>query len=160
MKYPHGEYVGARARVRAVNRPGSSRANTGTHVSMPRNTLALAGAIGLASIPAGLSAQQLPAGTISSYADGILVTSNDVTSCPYTLVGTVSVNMRAHSYSLKELHNEAIGDKLRKSAKKMGADAVVLATVGESHMTLTSLRSTPITGRAIRYADKACAPTS
>ena len=119
--------------------------------------LALAGYM---IIPVGAFAQQLPAGEISSFADGILVTSNDVTTCPYSLIGAASVNMRSHSYSLKELRDDAVGAKLRTRAKKMGADAVVLVTIGETHMTLTALRSTPITGRAIRYADKACAPTS
>lgn len=122
--------------------------------------LNLAGSISLALTPVIASAQQLPTEDISSFADGILVTSRDVTTCPYTLVGGVSVNMRAKSYSLKELRPEAIGAKLRASAKKMGADAVVLVTIGETHMTLTALRSTPITGRAISYRDKACAPTS
>jgi uncharacterized protein YbjQ (UPF0145 family) len=90
----------------------------------------------------------------------MLVTSTDVTTCPYTLIGTVSVNMRAHSYSLKELETEAIAAKLRERASKMGAGAVVLVTVGQTHMTLTSLRSTPITGRAIRYVRRDCAPSS
>lgn len=116
----------------------------------------------MASTAVGLStpvaAQQISTGYISSFADGVLVTSNDVTTCPYTVIGGVSVNMRAKTYALKELQGDAIGDKLRKNAKKMGADAVVLVTVGQTHMTLTALRSTPITGRAIKYVDTSCAP--
>ena len=90
----------------------------------------------------------------------MLVTSGDVSSCPYQPLATVSVNMRAHSYALKELETAAIADKLRHNARKMGADAVVLVTVGQTHMTLTSLRSTPVTGRAIKYIDPNCAPKS
>jgi len=126
---------------------------------MAFNALRLIGTAGLMLTSALAVAQQLPAGQISSFSDGMLVTSNDVTTCPYTLIGAVSVNMRSHSYSLKELRSEEIGAKLRKSAKKMGADAVVLVTIGETHMTLTALRSTPVTGRAIKYTDKGCSPT-
>jgi uncharacterized protein YbjQ (UPF0145 family) len=104
------------------------------------------------------TAQQVAAPPLASYTDGMLVTSNDVSTCPYTLVGAVSVNMRAHSYKLKELESESIAKKLRTKAKEMNADAVVLVTVGQSHMTLTSIRSTPVTGRAIRYVDRSCAP--
>ena len=68
--------------------------------------------------------------------------------------------MRAHSYSLKELESDAIAAKLRDKARKLRAEAVILVTVGQTHMTLTSLRSTPITGRAIRYLKPDCAPTS
>lgn len=118
----------------------------------------LAGLVGLALISTDAVAQQVAGDRMSSYADGTLVTNGDVTTCPYTTVGSVSVNMRSHSYSLKELRPEEIGAKLRKSAKKMGADAVVLVTIGETHMTLTALRSTPVTGRAIKYVDAACAP--
>jgi uncharacterized protein YbjQ (UPF0145 family) len=126
---------------------------------LPHRRVGLAVAAGLLYVP-GLAAQQIPTAPLVSYSGGMLVTSNDVTTCPYTLVGAVSVNMRAHSYSLKELETEAIAGKLRERAKKMGAEAVVLVTVGQSHMTLTSLRSTPVTGRAIRYADRSCAPTN
>jgi uncharacterized protein YbjQ (UPF0145 family) len=117
-------------------------------------------ATGLLSMPSTVDAQQIPTSPLVSYADGMLVTSNDVTTCPYTLVGSVSVNMRAHSYSLKELETPAIAAKLREKARKIGGEAVVLVTVGQTHMTLTSLRSTPVTGRAIRYADRSCAPAS
>lgn len=103
-------------------------------------------------------AQQIPTAPLVSYSGGMLVTSNDVTSCPYKLLGTVSANMRAHSYALKELETEAIASKLRAKARKMSADAVILVTVGQSHMTLTSLRSTPVTGRAVKYVDASCSP--
>lgn len=112
----------------------------------------------LMSSPAG--AQQIPTAPLTSYVDNMLVTSTDVTTCPYALIGTVSVNMRAHSYSLKELESDAIAAKLRDKARKLGAEAVILVTIGQTHMTLTSLRSTPITGRAIRYVKPDCAPTS
>lgn len=125
---------------------------------MTFRALKLAGPVCITLSSAVAAAQQLPADRLSSFADGVLVTSSDVTTCPYTTIGAVSANMRAHSYSLKELRAEEIGAKLRKSAKKMGADAVVLVTIGETHMTLTALRSTPVTGRAIKYADAACAP--
>lgn len=127
---------------------------------MALNALNLVGAASLIFVPSFAAAQQVQSGGITSFADGILVTSDDVTTCPYGVVGSVSVNMRARSYSLKELQGDAIGAKLRKSAKNLGADAVVLVTIGQSHMTLTALRSTPVTGRAIKYVDTACAPRS
>ena len=122
-----------------------------------RGIAAIAGLM-LMSSPVG--AQQIPTAPLTSYVDNMLVTSTDVTTCPYALIGTVSVNMRAHSYSLKELEADAIAAKLRDKARKLGAEAVILVTVGQTHMTLTSLRSTPITGRAIRYVKPDCAPTS
>lgn len=106
------------------------------------------------------SSQQIPTAPLVAYTDGMLVTSSDITVCPYRPLATVSVNMRAHSYALKELETAAIADKLRRKARKMGADAVVLVTVGQTHMTLTSLRSTPVTGRAIKYVNPSCAPKS
>lgn len=125
---------------------------------MAFRALNLLGLVGITLMSTVAAAQQLPARELSSFADGILVTSSDVIACPYTTIGNVSANMRAHSYSLKELRPNEIGAKLRKSAKKMGADAVVVVTIGETHMTLTALRSTPVTGRAIKYVDAACAP--
>lgn len=106
------------------------------------------------------TAQQVSSTGIRSLTDGFLVTSEDVTTCPYKLINSVSVNMRAKSYSPKELQPEAIAAQLRKAARKINADAVVLVTVGQTHMTMTSLRSTPVTGRAIKYVNSACRVTS
>lgn len=92
----------------------------------------------------------------STYADGVLVTSKDVTTCPYRLLQSVSVNKRG---DFSSTGTPAVYQKLREKAKKVGADAVVLVTIGEKHMTAFSFGQRNATGRAIQYVDRSCAPT-
>lgn len=93
---------------------------------------------------------------LSTNSSGVLVTTHDVTTCPYHTLGAVSVNIR-QDFGAKG--RSAIYQKLREKALKIGANAVVLVTIGDGHMTLVSFSQKNATGRAIQYVDSACAPS-
>jgi uncharacterized protein YbjQ (UPF0145 family) len=113
----------------------------------------LAAAIVLAgTLPA--SAQEV-GNDDAAFADGILVTSGDVTSCPYRVVQPISISV-TEDYNADT--RAKIFGKLRREAQKAGADAVVLVTKGGKHMTAWAWSRREYTGRAIRYVDRACAP--
>lgn len=115
--------------------------------------LILAPALAAISIPC--SAQQV--GSDDSTFDGaILVTSADVTTCPYHFIQAVNVNA-TEDYGADS--RAKIHGKFRKQARKLGADAVVLITKGETHMTAFAWNRREYTGRVIRYIDRSCAPT-
>lgn len=110
-------------------------------------------ALMLASVPIA-SAQEVGTDD-STFADGILVTSADVTSCPYRVVQPVTVNM-TEDYNADT--RAKLFAKLRVKAKALGADAVLLVVKGDKHMTAWAWNRREYTGRAIRYVDRKCAP--
>lgn len=91
----------------------------------------------------------------STFVDGILVTSADVTTCPYRMVEPVTVGV-TEDYGTNG--RAKIFQKLREKAITLGADAVVLVTKGGKHMSAFAFSRREYTGRAIRYVDRACAP--
>jgi len=91
----------------------------------------------------------------ATFDGGIMVTSDDVRTCPYRIVQPVSVNV-TEDYNADT--RGKIFAKLRREAKKAGADAVVLVTKGDKHMTAWAWSRREYTGRAIRYVDRSCAP--
>ena len=113
----------------------------------------------VASLIAGASpvvAQQI--GTAdSTFVDGILVTSADVLTCPYHLIQPITVNV-TEDYNADS--RGKIFGKMRSAAKKLNADAVVLVVKGGKHMTAWAWTRREYTGNAIRYVDRACAPSS
>jgi uncharacterized protein YbjQ (UPF0145 family) len=92
----------------------------------------------------------------ASYIDGVLVTSADVSSCPYRLVQPITASV-TEDYGADS--REKIFGKLRAKAKRLSADAVVLVQRGDTHMTAFAWNRREYTGRAIRYVDRGCAPT-
>lgn len=92
----------------------------------------------------------------STFADGVLVTSADVLTCPYRFVQPVTANV-TEDYGGNG--RAVIFSKLRDSAKALGADAVVLVVKGKGHMSAWAFSRRSYTGRAIRYVDRTCAPT-
>jgi hypothetical protein len=101
------------------------------------------------------SAQQV-ANEDSTYENGLLVTSADVLTCPYSLVQPVTINV-TEDYGADS--RAKIFDKLRIKAIELSADAVVLVVKGGRHMTAWAWNRRSYTGRAIRYVDRSCAPT-
>lgn len=87
--------------------------------------------------------------------NGVLVTADDVTTCPYRVVQPVTVNV-TEDYGA-DTRGKIFG-KLRILAVRSGADAVVLVTKGKTHMTAWAWNRREYTGRAIRYVDRSCAP--
>lgn len=114
--------------------------------------LALAGLILLTTAPC--DAQQVGSDD-STFADGILVTSSDVLTCPYRFVQPVIANV-TEDYGGNG--RAVIFEKLRDGAKAVSADAVVLVAKGKGHMTAWAWNRRTYTGRAIRYVDRTCAP--
>jgi uncharacterized protein YbjQ (UPF0145 family) len=114
---------------------------------MLRNA-AIAVSVAVLAFPA--SAQQIGSDD-STFEDGILVTSSDVQSCPYRFVQPVTVNV-TEDYGADT--RPKIFRKLRDQAKKVAADAIVLV------QTAWAWNRRSYTGRAIRYVDRKCAPTS
>ena len=112
--------------------------------------------IAAALVAGGAASAQQVGSDDSSFADGILVTSGDVTTCPYRLVQAITVSV-TEDYGADT--RDKIFGKLRAKAKKLGADAVVLVVRGDAHMTAFAFNRREYTGRAIRYVDRSCAPT-
>ena len=102
------------------------------------------------------SAQQVGSDD-STFEDGILVTSSDVQTCPYRFVQPVTINV---TEDFGADTRPKIFRKLRDQAKKVAADAIVLVQKGGGHMTAWAWNRRSYTGRAIRYVDRKCAPTS
>ena len=91
----------------------------------------------------------------STFEGAFLVTTGDVSTCPYRFLQPVTVNV-TEDYSADT--RQKIFGKLRAKAVKLAADAVVLVTKGGSHMTAFAFTRREYTGRAIQYVDRACAP--
>ncbi|MDB5691073.1 MAG: hypothetical protein JWO81_136 [Alphaproteobacteria bacterium] len=101
------------------------------------------------------ASQQVDSGD-STFVDGILVTSSDVTTCPYHFVQPVSVSVTT---DWGGNGRSVIFEKLRNQARKIGADAVVLVSKGGKHMTAWAWTRREYNGGAIRYVDRRCAPS-
>lgn len=93
----------------------------------------------------------------SSFADGILVTTNDVTTCPYRTIGPVHTSASVEFSSTQRM---VMFSKLRAKAMQLNADAVIMVNVSGKRVTAFSFGKRDAIGRAIQYIDKACAPTS
>ncbi len=112
--------------------------------------------LGAALLSSPAAAQQV-GNDDSTYVDSILVTTDDVNTCPYRLVGMVTVasgeDFMTSGYNRDKVHN-----KLRDAAKKLGADAVIMVQRGSGHISMWSWNRREYSGRAIRYVDRSCAP--
>lgn len=112
--------------------------------------------LGAALLSSPAAAQQV-GNDDSTYVDNILVTTDDVNTCPYRLVGMVTVasgeDFMTSGYNRDKVHN-----KLRDAAKKLGADAVIMVQRGSGHISMWSWNRREYSGRAIRYVDRKCAP--
>ena len=113
-------------------------------------------AVGMFTLAVPISAQQVGSDDFTFEAN-ILVTANDVTSCPYRFVQPITVGV-TEDYGADS--RGKIYGKLRAKAIELGADAVVLVTKGKTHMTAWAWNRREYTDRAIRYVDRSCAPSS
>lgn len=111
---------------------------------------------GVFSLSVPISAQEVGSEDYTFEAN-MLVTGNDVTSCPYRFVEAITIGV-TEDYNADT--RAKIYGKLRAKAIKIGADAVVLVTKGKTHMTAWAWNRREYTGRAIRYVDRSCAPSS
>ena len=86
---------------------------------------------------------------------GLPVFPHDITGRPYEVLGEVKAGVRKATVFSKEASQAKIYKELWERAEKLGADAVVKASYGDSHVSAISWGKTNATGVAIRFKDAA-----
>lgn len=82
---------------------------------------------------------------------GVPVFPYDITDKPYKIVGPVKAGVRKATIFSKEPSQKKIYKEMWERGKKMGADAVVNASYGDSHVTAFSWGKTNALGFAVRF---------
>ncbi|MBV8686843.1 MAG: heavy metal-binding domain-containing protein [Alphaproteobacteria bacterium] len=82
---------------------------------------------------------------------GVPVFPHDITDRPYEVIGEVKAGVRKATVFSKEASQKKIYRELWERARKLGADAVINATYGDSHVSAMSWGKTNATGTAIRF---------
>lgn len=120
---------------------------------------ALGVALALAATP--LAAKDKPARTfaVNNEDVGVPVFPHDIADRPYTVLGEVKAGVRKATIFSKEASQEKIYRELWERADKLGADAVINAKYGDSHVSAMSWGKTNATGTAVKFTD-AAAPTA
>jgi len=91
---------------------------------------------------------------------GVPVFPNDITDRPYEVLGEVKAGVRKATIFSKDASQAKIYRELWERASKLGADAVVKATYGDSHVTAFSWGSTAATGIAVKFKTAPGAPAA
>ncbi|MGS1018098.1 heavy metal-binding domain-containing protein [Allosphingosinicella humi] len=86
---------------------------------------------------------------------GVPVFPYDITDRPYEVIGEVKAGVRKATIFSKEASQEKIYKELWERAEKLGADAVIKAQYGDSHVTAMSWGKTNATGTAVRFTGAA-----
>lgn len=122
---------------------------------MIARTFALA--IALALVPGSASAKEkeVKQYVVVNEDVGVPVFAYDLTDRPYTVVGEVKAGVRKASVFSKEASQKKIYRELWERAEKLGADAVINAKYGDSHVSLTSWGKTNATGTAVKFTTAA-----
>lgn len=89
---------------------------------------------------------------------GLPVFPYDITDRPYEVVGEVKAGVRKATVFSKEASQTKIYKELWERAEKLGADAVINAKYGDSHVSMMSWGKTNAAGTAIRF--KTSGPTT
>lgn len=89
---------------------------------------------------------------------GVPVFAYDITDRPYTVIGEVKAGVRKATVFSKEASQEKVYRELWERAEKLGADAVIKAAYGDSHVSAMSWGKTNATGIAIKFTTPAAAP--
>jgi uncharacterized protein YbjQ (UPF0145 family) len=76
------------------------------------------------------------------------------------VVGEVKAGIRKATIFSKEANQEKIYKELWERAEKLGADAVIKAAYGESHVSAFSWGKTNATGVAVKFTGATVAPAS
>lgn len=116
----------------------------------------LAAIAGLVATPTSLSAQDKAGKKGKTYAVvnedvGVPVFPYDITDKPYKVLGEIKAGIRKGTIFSKEASQGKIYRELWERAEKMGADAVVNAKYGNSHVSAMSWGKTNATGTAIKF---------
>jgi uncharacterized protein YbjQ (UPF0145 family) len=89
---------------------------------------------------------------------GVPVFAYDLTDRPYTVIGEVTAGVRKATVFSKEASQAKIYRELWERAEKLGADAVINAKYGDSHISALSWGKTNAIGTAIKFKAPATAP--
>lgn len=109
-------------------------------------------ALGVAVLAAPVAAKKAPKSYVVVNEDvGVPVFPNDITDRPYEVIGEVKAGVRKATIFSKEASQAKIYRELWERAEKLGADAVVKASYGDSHVTVVSWGKTNATGTAIKF---------
>ncbi|MHA4838126.1 hypothetical protein [Sphingopyxis sp. MSC1_008] len=82
---------------------------------------------------------------------GVPVFPYDITDKPYKIVGVVTAGVRKATIFSKEPSQKKIYDEIWERGEKLGADAVIGAKYGDSHITALSWGNTKAGGVAIKF---------
>ncbi len=118
--------------------------------------IALAAAAMLAAAPSMVSAQDKNGRGDRHYVVvnedvGVPVFATDLPDHPYKVLGEVKAGVRKATVFSKGASQGKIYRELWERAQKMGADAVINAQYGNSHVTALSWGKTNATGTAIKF---------
>lgn len=83
------------------------------------------------------------------------VIPGDISDRSYTVLGQITAGVRKATLFSKPASPEKIYRELWERGKKMGADAVVHASFGASHISAMSWGQTSATGIAVKFNDAA-----
>lgn len=88
---------------------------------------------------------------------GVPVFPYDITDRPYTVIAEVTAGIRKATVFSKEASQSKIYRELWERGEKMGADAIINAKYGDSHVSAMSWGKTNATGTAIKFTAAAAA---
>ena len=88
---------------------------------------------------------------------GLPVFPNDIPDRPYDVVGEIKAGVRKATIFSNEAGQAKIYAELWERAEKLGADAVINAKYGDSHVSAFSWGKTNATGTAIKFKAAAAA---
>jgi uncharacterized protein YbjQ (UPF0145 family) len=116
---------------------------------------ALAVVLALGAAQPAVAKSDKPNYVVNNEEVGVPVFPHDITDRPYKVLGEVKAGVRKATIFSKEASQDKIYRELWERAEKLGADAVVNAKYGDSHVTAMSWGKTNATGTAIKFVDKA-----
>lgn len=114
-------------------------------------TSAIIAAAIIATGDAAIAKAPVKAFVVVNESVGVPVFPNDITDRPYDVVAEVKAGVRKATIFSSEASQKKIYAELWERAEKLGADAVINAKYGDSHVTAMSWGSTTATGTAIRF---------
>ena len=109
---------------------------------------ALVGAVATPLVAADKPAKQF---VIVNEDVGVPVFATDITDRPYTVVGEVTAGVRKATVFSKDVSQKKVYRELWERAEKLGADAIVNARYGDSHVSAISWGKTNATGTAVKF---------
>lgn len=105
------------------------------------------------ALPAAANGKEKKAYVVVNEDVGVPVFPHDITDRPYTILGEVQAGVRKATVFSKEASQEKIYKELWERAEKLGADAVINAKYGDSHVSAMSWGKTNATGTAIKFTE-------